>query len=84
MNNIDMKAHVIKAIQTQWPSFAANHPHLAAAVDQTLLIEQGVAMLADDPEYQHALLAADASTVAVDVLSEIVSRIVARWLGKVF
>lgn len=55
MNSIDLKKEVTQAVGLEWNAFAFRHPHLAAALDQELLIEQAVACLADDPAFASAM-----------------------------
>ena len=51
MNAINLRDQVRQAIQSEWPTFAANHPRLASALDETVLVEPAMQSLADDPEY---------------------------------
>ena len=48
--NIDLKENVRRALQTEWPTFAARHPRLAAALDETILVDPAIQSLGDDPE----------------------------------
>ena len=80
MQTIQLKQEVQRAIRSEWPAFAQSHPHLAAVLDETLLVESAVASLVDDAEYQEAMATALAAGVAAQVISDVVQRLVNRWL----
>lgn len=80
MITIQLKDEVRKSIQSGWPEFESQHPHLAAAIDQQLLIEQTTARLIDDPDYQQAIAQAQAAGVAGTAVVDLVSRFVTRVL----
>jgi len=42
-------------IDLQWSAFAAGHPHLARAIERTVLVEQVIERLADDPAFTDAM-----------------------------
>ena len=54
-------------LDLQWSDFARLHPHLAAVIERSLLIEQVVERLSDDPDFQEATqqAAIDRQTLAV-------------------
>lgn len=80
MDTIDLKREVEQAIQTQWPAFAARHPHLASALDQELLVEQVMTRLADEPEYRQAMERA----AAVEWAAGSIQSWVHRFVGDLF
>ena len=80
MNVIDLKDQVRQAIQSEWPTFAANHPRLAAVLDETVLVEPAMQSLADDPEYLEAMATADAVGAGAQFLADTISRFVRQWL----
>ena len=54
-------------LDLQWADFADQHPHLAAVIERSVLIEQVIERLTDDPAYQEAMqqAAVDRQTLAV-------------------
>ena len=79
---IDVKEEVRRAIAAEWPAFAASHPRLAAALDETVLVDPAVASLADDPEYAAAMRTADEVGAGASVVVDLVSRFVRDWLHR--
>jgi hypothetical protein len=77
---IDLKEEVRKALGAEWPAFAATHPKLAAALDETVLLDPAMQSLADDPEYQETMRTADAVGAGAQIVSDVVSRFVRQWL----
>ena len=77
---IDLKEEVRKAIQTEWPAFAASHPKLAAALDETVLLDPAMQSLADDPEYVETMRIAFAVGAGAEVISDVVGRFIRQWL----
>lgn len=75
---------VQQQVDVKWEDFAQKHPHLAAAVDRSTLIDSTVERLADDPAYRAAMdqAAKDeaAGTVGAKVV-ELVETWVTRLLG---
>ena len=59
MSSINLKDEVQKVISAEWRGFAQRHPRLAEEIDQSLLVEQAAASIADDPDYQRALREAE-------------------------
>ena len=82
MNTIDLKDEVRRAIQSEWPAFAAAHPKLAAVLDETVLAEPAMQSLADDPEYAEAMATAQAVGAGAEVVADTVGRFVRRWLRQ--
>ena len=81
MRRISLKDQVIKALDVQWPAFAARHPNLARAIDRTVLVEHAVACIADTPEYRDAMEEAVLAGATAAMLADIVGRFVRRWLS---
>jgi hypothetical protein len=82
MNVIDVKKEVEQAVGTEWSAFAARHPHLAAALDQQLLVEQAMASLADDPDYRAAMDQGAAVAGTAGSIGSVVKRLVGEFFGK--
>lgn len=80
MNTIDFKSEVTRAIQSEWRVFEQYHPRLAAVIDQSLLVEQAMISLMDDPEYQHVMNQAASMTPAFDLARDLVGRVVKSLL----
>lgn len=82
MQQINLKDEVQKVLAIEWQAFAQRHPHLAEAIDQTVLAEQAAASIGDDPEYLKAMdvaaAAGDAGTAALNVIGPFVK----NWLGR--
>lgn len=81
MTPIDLKSHVQRAVAAQWPAFAAAHPHLAAVIDQALLVEEASQRLAADPAFLAAMQRAAADQRGV-IIAQSVEDFLARWLGR--
>ena len=82
MNTIDLKEEVRRALGREWPSFAMQHPRLAAAMDETLLLESATTALRDDPEFQEAMQAAATVGAGAEIVTSIVSRVINKWLQQ--
>ena len=80
--SIDLKEEVRRAVAGEWSAFAARHPNLAAVLDEHILIDGAIQNLADDPEYQEAMATATAVGAGAEVVSDIVTRFVRRWLQR--
>ena len=80
MNSIDLKDEVRKAISSEWPAFAATHPKLAAALDETVLLDPAMQSLADDADYQEAMRTAEGVGAGAAVISDVIGRFVRQWL----
>ncbi len=77
---INLREEVAKALKVEWNGFAERHPRLAEAIDQTMLVEQAVTELADDPEYRQAMETAAAVQMGAGALSDLVQRWIGKWL----
>jgi len=73
---------VQRVLAGEWRGFAQRHPRLAEVIDQSLLVEQATASIADDPDYQRALREAEGMEWSADVALELVSGFVKDWLKK--
>ncbi len=82
MNTIDVKEQVRQALAQEWPAFVSAHPHMAAAMDETLLIEPAMQSLADDPDYQSAMQTAAEVGSGAEVVGSIISKLVRNWLKQ--
>ena len=80
--SIDMKDVVRQAVQSQWPGFAERHPRLAAVLDQDLVIASAIESMADDAEYQEAMATAQAVGAGANVIADVVTHFVARWIRQ--
>lgn len=79
---MDLRQHVRDAIRAEWPKFSRRHPHLAAVLEETLVVPHVADLLEDDPEYRHAMAQADAAQAAA-VAIEHARRFVIAWLGRI-
>ena len=82
MNTIDLKEHVRRALQTEWPAFATAHPRLAQVMDEALLLEPAVEALNDDPEFREAMQTAATIGAAAEVVADVVRNLVSKWLRQ--
>ena len=82
MNTIDLKEQVRRALQTEWPAFALNHPRVAAVLDETLLLEPAIAALNDDPDFREAMETAAEIGAAAEAVADIVRSTVSKWLRR--
>jgi hypothetical protein len=80
--NINLKDEVRRAIQSEWPAFAASHPKLAAVLDETILIDPAMQSLADDAEYVEAMQTATAVGAGGEIVADIILRHVRQWLRR--
>ncbi|HTL30687.1 MAG TPA: hypothetical protein VL282_15755 [Tepidisphaeraceae bacterium] len=80
MKELDLTSLVAKAIESNWPTFAAEHPRLAAAIDQSLLIEQAADLLEDEPAYRAAMQKAELVGAIGDTVESFISQWIVRWL----
>ena len=58
MNVDDINQKVQTAVGLAWPAFAADHPALAAVLDQEVVSEHVTDSLTSDPSFQKAYAAA--------------------------
>jgi hypothetical protein len=77
---INLKYEVTRAVRREWRAFAAEHPRLAAVLDETVVADAAARCIADDPEYREAMATAAAVGAGAAVVSDVVARLVARWL----
>jgi hypothetical protein len=82
MNTIDLKEQVRRALAQEWPAFVSAHPRLAAAMDETLLVEPALQSLADDPEFQETMQTAAEVGAAAEVIGHVVLKVVRNWLKQ--
>jgi hypothetical protein len=82
MSSINLKDEVQKILAIEWRSFAERHPRLAEVIDQSLLVQQATASIADDPDYQRALREADGMEWSANVAIELIRGFVLDWLKK--
>jgi hypothetical protein len=83
MTNIQLKEEVRRAIHQNWDTFAAQHPNLAAVIDQELLVEQAMQSIADDPEYRTAMEQSNAVGIGMQALVSFVERFISRFLRQI-
>ena len=81
MNPIDLKTQVASAVGIRWSEFTAKHPHLAAVIDTSILIENVVDGLANDPAYQDALADARVAETGLSVLLGVVDQYVIKAIA---
>jgi len=75
MSMILLRDLVEQQLDASWPEFADRHPHLAAAIDRTRLVETTVQSLADDPALQAALREADVDQATLTAAARVVGLI---------
>ena len=69
-------------LNVRWDAWASRHPHLAAAIDRTRLIETSMDRLRDDPDFQAAMAAADLDERQLAAAATLLDR-VEGTLGRV-
>jgi hypothetical protein len=79
---INLKDEVRRALQTEWPAFAASHPRLAGVLDETILLDPAMQSLADDAEYVEAMQTATAVGAGGEIVADIILRHVRQWLRR--
>lgn len=76
----ELKLHVAEKVKLAWPEFQARHPHLAKAMDEMILTNHIAESLADDPEFQQAIVQAKVvgtvATVLRDWIREAINRVI--------
>jgi hypothetical protein len=80
MNSINLKDEVRRAIDASWPQFQADHPHLAAAIDQDILVMEATRAISEDPEFNAAMQSAAAAGIIATGLGDMITRLTRRWL----
>lgn len=85
MQTQDLRKLIETAVDTNWPAFAAAHPHLAAVMDRDLLIEEAKKQIDADPAYQAALaqanLVGQIGEQAQQIAGQLIDRLLARVIG---
>jgi len=82
MLSVSLRTEVQKVVAGQWSEFAQRHPRLAAAIDQTLLVEQATATLADDPEFRDAIETATMANPTARSIIGVIEQFVVDWLRR--
>lgn len=72
MDHIPLRDLVEQRLDLHWSDFARRHPHLAAAIDRTRLIETTMRSLADDPALRAALRDADLDEATLVAASRVI------------
>jgi hypothetical protein len=80
MNSINLKDEVRRAINVSWPQFEADHPHLAAAIDQEILLMEATRAISEDPEFNAAMQQAQAAGIVATGVGDVIEALVRRWL----
>jgi hypothetical protein len=80
MNSINLKEEVRRAIDASWPQFQADHPHLAAAIDQEILLSEATRSISEDPEFAAAMQQAQAAGIIAAGLGDVIGNLTRRWL----
>jgi hypothetical protein len=80
MHTESLPEQVRAALRTEWPAFVAEHPRLAAVLDEPLLVEHITRCIADDPEYQQAMRQAEAVGMAAEAGVDLVRRLLRKAL----
>jgi hypothetical protein len=82
MSSINLKDEVQRILAVEWNGFAERHPRLAEVIDQSLLVEQAAASIADDLDYQRALREAEGLEWSANMAVELVGGFVKDWLKR--
>jgi hypothetical protein len=81
---INLRDEVQKVLSLEWRAFAEQHPRLAEVIDQTVLVEQAVASIADDPDFRKAMDDAAVAGIVAGTIPDLISRFVGDWLRRLF
>ena len=65
----------------RWSEFAQQHPHLAAAIDRTRLIEATVQRLEEDERFVQAMREADLDEAKLTAAAQVLDQ-ADRWLRR--
>ena len=84
MSSLNLKDEVQKVMSAEWRGFSERHPRLAEVIDQSLLVSQATASIADDPEYQRVMREATGLEWSADVALELVRGFVRDFLRTLF
>ncbi len=82
MNPDDLKSHVAAALREEWPAFAARHPHLSAAIEETAWVVVVADSIRDDPQFQSALASAKTLGTLLDQGQHLVRNFVGEFLKR--
>lgn len=74
MTTHDLQSLISDGIDGRWSEWSAKHPHLAAAIDRTRLVESTTALLRDDPEFVEAMRLADLDEAKLTAAASILDR----------
>lgn len=80
MNANDLKETVARAVRAEWPAFAAEHPRLAAVLDEDLVTITLSRSIEDDPEYRAAIQTADEIGAGASIMTDVITRLVGRMI----
>ncbi len=80
-NTTALRDRVREQVDVNWSEFERSHPHLAAAIDRTVLIDQAVRRIADDPAYRAAMDRAALDRAALDAGGR-VGQVIATWVKR--
>jgi len=70
----DLHSVIQDRINVRWSDWATRHPHLAAAIDRTMLVESTTALLREDPDYIEAMRSADLDEARLVMAANILER----------
>jgi len=76
----ELKEAVARAVRKEWPAFAADHPRLAAVLDEDLVTLTLSRSIEDDPEYRAAMITAEQVGAGAEVVTDVVTRLVGRMI----
>ncbi len=82
MQSTEFHQHVQSAIREEWTAFAARHPHLAAAVDESFWTDAAADSISDDPAFHAAIANAQTLGTLMEQGPAIVRDFVQRWLKR--
>ena len=80
MNAAQLKETVARAVRSEWPAFAADHPRLAAVLSEELVTLTLARSIEDDPEYRACMTAAAEIGAGAEVVTDVVTRLVGRMI----
>ncbi len=80
MNANDLKETVARAVRSEWPGFAADHPRLAAVLSEELVTITLSQSIEDDPEYRTTMQTAAEIGAGAEIVTDVVTRLVGRMI----
>jgi hypothetical protein len=80
MNAAQLRETVARAVRSEWPAFAADHPRLAAVLSEELVTLTLSQTIEDDPEYRACMATAAEIGAGTEVVTDVVTRLVARMI----